>query len=757
LLALVGSPILAASVSGTVNYPDGKPGRGAHVMLIEFVRSTHSDTEGRYRFDDVPPGNYHLQATTPGLGSSVLEITVGEEDVVINLELSVSVHREQIVVTATGSGRGSGEVIHPVQVLDDTAVDQKMQPTLGETLSQEPGTSSTYYGPGASRPVIRGKGGPRIRVLESGLGVGDASVTSPDHAVALDPFGARSIEILRGSATLLYGGAAVGGVVNVIDDRIPEHAPDQAIHGDFRLRGGSVSNERAGSGSLLGGVGQFAGRLNFFGRETDDYEIPGNAVRNDPASPDGTLPNSSIETTGGSLGLSWVGDKSFVGVSGRRFDSNYGIPVVFVEDGRDVSVAIDMQQVRYDLRGGFDTAWGRFKGIRFLAGSNDYEHVEINAATGEAGTRFLVESYEGRVELHHGPGSSFPGVLGVQLGSREMKAQGSEAFLPPSAADGGALFALQEFHQGPMRYEVGLRYERQVVSAKAVCVDGTPCNSDADCSHLAPGENACRFNPDREFNLGSVSGGLAWLPNDRYTVAVLLARSERGPTPEELYSDGPHLATGSFEVGNPELNKEIGLGLELSLRKRTGWVTGEVNLYAQDYSDFIFEEPTGATEDGLPVFAFSQADAVYYGFEVELLFELLHRGSHDFDLELFGDYVRTENTDTHERLPYIPPGRMGLGLVYSGGRWDAAIRGTYVGRKDRAVISDFDVADFTASYTMLDASVGYRFASSRRIAHQILLRGTNLANREARVSASRLRDKVPLPGTDLNLSYRLVF
>jgi iron complex outermembrane receptor protein len=720
-MAFVSTAVFAdtATLEGKVTGPDGAPAADVRVLLVELHRTAFSDAEGHYAFSGIEPDYYHVQAVGAGIGSSVAEITLAAGENQLDLELNISPHQERIVVSATRSGRGSAELVQPVTVLDKTELGNKMQPTLGETLAREPGLSQTFYGTGSSRPIVRGQSASRVRVLEGGLGVGDASAASPDHAVSSDALVAEQVEILRGPATLLYGSTAVGGVVNVIDGRIPDHAPKKPIGGDLQLSYGSAAEETAAALSLDGGTGQFAWHVDALQRDSEDYEFAGNAIVGDPGSASGTLPNSAREADGATVGLAWVGDESFAGVSFRKFDTLYGIPVVL----EDEAISIDMEQQRYDLRSDFHVHWGFVEEIQFTAGATDYEHTELEGT--EAGTRFLVESREGRLELHHRETGLLTGVLGVQHTEKDQEAIGEEAFLPPSNTSQSALFALERFDAGPVDLELGLRLERSELEALGA--------------------------PSRDFDGVSGSAGLLWMPNQDYAVGLSLTRAERAPTAEELYSDGPHLATSSFEIGDPDLSMEESTGIDLSLRKQQGRITGEVTLFANDYDGFIFETPTGAIMDELPVFQFVQDDADFHGIELDTLIGLMHTETKHLDLRIFGDLVRAE-LDDGTPLPFIPSERLGVGIDYIDGAWEAGVELIATAEQDR--VPDFVTE--TDSHTMVNASVGRRLVRNGLV-HKLSLRGTNLTDEEARAATSRVKDLVPMPGRDLRVMYSLFF
>jgi iron complex outermembrane receptor protein len=763
------SSLMAAgvTVSGTVTVPGGAAAKDTRIVLVELNKSLFVDDDGTFRFDAVPPGFYHVQAISRRFGTQVAEVTVASDDVRLTIELGRLEHHETIVVTA-GSTRGAAEIIQPANVLERSDISEAMQPTIGETLKGEPGLNSTQYGAGSSRPVIRGQGGGRIRILEEGLDIGDASVSSPDHAVAIDPLSTDRVEIIRGPATLLYGNTAVGGVVNMMDERILDHVPQSKVGGTVELRAGSVADERSAAAELRGGAGRVAWYANGFRRETDDYSIPGQAFAfEDPDSPEGTLPNSAVENAGATLGLSWVGSTGYVGASARLFDSLYGIPVEIhgheedppvpaarrvaaQEQAANGGVRVDMRHLRYDVRGGFDTRIGPFSGIEFRVGATDYEHAELEGS--EVGTRFFTDTVDGRLEMRHGTAGKLRGSAGLQFGRRKLEAVGAEAFLPESTTDALALFAVEEIEGGPMIYQFGLRLQRQETTAEP-----------------RPDAEPPEPKQQRDFSGGSASLGLVWRSGEAYAIGASLARTERFPRAEELFSDGPHLATLSYERGDPDLDPETSLGFDLSFRKLSGKVNGELTFFVNRYDDYIFEFPTGELVDELPVFQFVQADAEFAGAEMNLLVELWESSGNHLGLEFISDFVRAELTASGEPLPYIPPWRFGSAIHYRGARWHASIDLWYYDEQTR--VPGFDLTDVapelrglygltpTDSYTMVNAHVGYRLpiGGTKGLMHEFLLRLTNLTDEEARNSVSRLKDFVPLPGRDVGLAYRLIF
>ncbi len=538
---------------------------------------------------------------------------------------------------------------------------------------------------------------------------------------------------MRGAGTLLYGSTALGGVINIIDERVPSHRPGEKLEGEFNAILGSVAVEKSAALTLRGGAGHFAWHLDGSYRETGDYDIPGPAVAGDPDSPSGTLPNSALENQMLTAGASWVGEQGYVGVAVRGFDSLYGIPAELegaladpnLPDAGDEAVRIDLQQRRVDVRGGFSHAYGTFDGVKFSLGGADYEHRELEGD--EVGTLFDNDFLEGRVELPHSQGETFNGVIGGQFARRELAVTGEEAYLPENRTSAAALFALQEFVRGPLGVELGLRLE--------------------DSSLEALGQTS------RDFTGISASGGVLWDINGQFTLGASISHTERAPSAEELYADGPHLATLSFEIGDPDLNEESALGADLSLRRREGRLTGAVNLFIIDYDDYIYAAPTGGEQDGLPVFQTRQGDAEFRGAELALSVELVQNIRHDFHLELMLDLVEAELASSGEPLPFIPPLRAGARLHYRGEHWHASAGLMHYDQQDE--VAAFETP--TDGYTLVDAKVGYRFAPVGRTIHEVTLRGANLGDTLARNHVSRLKDQVPLPGRDLSAVYRLVF
>lgn len=638
---------------------------------------------------------------------------------------------DPIVTTASPLAREADEIAQPTSVLGGHLLDERRQPTLGETLSGEPGVDSTYFGPGASRPVIRGLGGDRIRVLTGGIGTIDASVISPDHAVSLDPLLIERVEIVRGPASLLYGGGAIGGVVNVIDGRIPETLPAAPVTGRVEARGATAAHELAGAAVLEGAVGRWAWRFDGFRRETDDVRIPGLAPTPEKAAEmiaagetpsDGTLINSATNTSGGSAGLSYIGSAGHFGMSYNGFDSFYGTVA-------EPDVGIDLKQRRVDFHGEWLQPAGILRAIKLQLGFGDYRHDELEGE--ELGTRFTNQGHEGRIEFLHEKIGPFEGALGFQSMRSDFAALGDEAFLPPSVTAGNAVFLYEETATGPVTWQLGARLERQQI---------TP---DAGSGHQ-----------EVSHSLATFTGGAVWSMNPGYALALSVSANERAPNAQELFADGPHVGTGTYEVGDGSLRPEKSVGVDLSLRRTAGFVTGELSLFVNRFDGYVYEQDTGGAdeESGLPVFAYVQRDAQFYGGELEVTFHLQKAKEGATDLRFFADSVRATNTTDDVPLPRTTPVRFGVGLDWHAGPWSVTTELRRVNAQDRVAPGE----TATDGYELLSVAFSRRFDVGRGHA-EFFLRGTNLLDETARVHASFLKDIAPLPGRDVAVGVRYLF
>lgn len=641
---------------------------------------------------------------------------------------------DDVVVTASPFGVSQRASNIATDVIDEQALAVAPAQSLGDMLAGQPGLRSTGFAPGASRPVIRGLSGPRVQVLTNGIGMIDASSVSPDHAVATDPAEASRIEVLRGPSTLMYGGSAIGGVVNIIDNRIPTALPDGGISGVVSTQASSVDDGKSVFGRLTLGAGKFAFNIDGVSRSTDDYDIPSPArsqrlaeADGEPRGPGGKQANSYTELNAWGLGGSYIGDKGFIGVSYKDTESEYGTVA-------EPDVFIQLHQTREDVRGEYNFAAGPFATVRANYGHAEYTHTEFEGP-GEPGTVFNSDGQEGRLDLVQRArpafGGTWNGAVGLQGLSRTFEAIGEEAFVPTSNVDELGIYTVQRLDRGRIGFEGGLRYDNHTVKA-------TPLGGVSEL--------------ERSFD--NVSASLAGFirPAPGLFLGLSLAHNERAPSEVELFADGLHIATAVYETGDRTLSTEKVNTLEATVHYDAGKVSGDLHLYGSKYDGFIDERPTGATymADGeeFPVFAFVQTDATFYGFEAEGAYELWAQGTRKLALEGAVDYVHAE-TDLGPAAR-IPPWSATARLAWTSTPFDASLEVRHVAEQDR--VAELELP--TNAYTLVNLSAAWRPLSDRNVT--VFAEARNLTDEEAREHVSFLKDIAPMPGRNfrIGVAYR---
>ena len=627
---------------------------------------------------------------------------------------------EEIVVTASPFAKTIEAVNKPVNLLSGADLQNASSSTLGETLNGQLGVSSASFGPGVGLPIIRGQSDNRVKVMQDSVGSMDASAASPDHAVTLEPLLANKIEVLRGPAALRYGSGAIGGVVNVLDNRIPSELPD-AITGGVELRNASVNNETVGVGSLNAAAGDFAFHIDGVKRESSDMEIPGYAEKTpqDVATASkGIIPNTDAESKSGTLGVSYISGEDFIGISVNTLDNNYGVP----PDG-DEHVRIDMHQTRYDLKGELNNPFDGFQKISARLGHNDYEHTEME--NGEAGTKFTNNAYEGRIELIHNPLEFFAidwnGALGVQAAQSTFAAIGEEAFIPKSDISNLGFFIVEETKRGDWTYEIGARGDTQTISPEA---GGSISHDSLNLSATT----TWHFTQDQQFSVG-------------------LAQSQRAPSIEELFANGPHPATGSFLIGDEALNEETSTNLELGYHWHGDKIQFSSNIFYNQVKDFIYAENLNEIIDDLNGYQYTQANATFRGFETEVKIQFHPQ----WNLRLFSDHVRA-TLDEGGDLPRITPTRFGGSLDFNVNQWSANISATHAAKQNHAGKDESE----TDSYNRLDARVDYTF-NNAGADYILFAKATNLSNADIRNASSYLREIAPEAGRSVQIGVRVKF
>ena len=641
----------------------------------------------------------------------------------------------QVVVTATPFRTGEGDqILTPAKVLSGNELRDKAGATLGETLSGELGVSASAFGAGASRPIIRGLEGSRVKMLENGMAVADVSGLSNDHAVAAEGATAAQIEILRGPAALLYGSGAIGGLVNVVNERIPT-ALEPKPFGHFEARYGTVDRGRNLSGSADTAIGNIALHADGNLRVTDDYKIPGHQVPGDPESPSGRLPNSANRANGGGFGGSYVKDWGHVGASVSTLSNLYGIPT-------EEAARIDMHQNRYDFDALVRSPLDSFESLRVKMGYTDYEHSELEPDNTAAIT-MKNRAFESRWELTHKPLAGFSGTFGMQTehsnysalspehtGEHEGEDEeevGHADTVPRTRSRSVAAFMVEETDLGPVRVSGGLRLERV---------------------KRDPDEGAAR-----NFNLTSYSLGGQWRFQPGYAFGATASVAQRAPATEELYSNGPHEATATFDIGNENFRKETSRNLELTLQKTSGLVRWKANVFQNNVKDFIFGNVTGVMLDDagnpgdeLRERIFEQADAKIRGAEAELT---INENGPGWSGRLFADSSRG-SLDEGGSLPLQPADRVGATVGWKSSTWRTGLTLIHGMRQDRlAVFEDSP----TPSYNQLNANVSYTQHLGEHDLVWFLL-AKNLLDEDIRTSTSVLKDVAPLAGRNFVFGVR---
>ncbi len=651
-------------------------------------------------------------------------------------------------IIITGIKRKAEDILGGVSVVDEAELNRSIRTSIGETLAKLPGVSATSFGPKASAPVLRGLQGDRIRVLTDGIGTLDMSAVGPDHEVSINPITAERIEVLRGPAALLFGSSAIGGVVNVVDTRIPRRVPDGPVGADAFAQYGSAANERAVNGAVDVPVGgHFVLHADGNYSKTDDLEIGGHVLSKDLreqalASPDpdiraladlkDKLPNSASRTTEGAFGLAYVDGALNIGVSVTRHTARYQVPIRYSLDPNVAPEAptLDPRQTRFDARAEIALS-GFFSQIRARGGYSKYHHDEIED-TGEIGSSFFSNGGEGRLELVQRDHFGWAGTSGFQYLNRDVRIRGEEKFLPDARQKQAGVFTLQTYVNGPWRLEAGARVEFSKLTAEADEQIETPAHS-LDFTTVS----------------GSLGGQYELSPGWRTGLSV--SHSERAPAIDELFANGPHGGSETFEVGDPDLDPEKSNSIEFSLHHTSGPVHLSGNVYYSRFSSFIFQATTGEVRDNLPVFQFMQGKANYYGFEFQGDAKLVKALGIDWRTEFQADAVRA-TVKNFGPAPLIPPFRLLGAITGTRGQFDGRLEIERAFAHNRTAPNETD----TPGYTMVNASLDWHpFAANPALTLSLV--GNNLFDVDARRSTSLLKDFAPLAGRDIRLSARLNF
>ncbi len=803
----------AQKFSGIVLDADGNAVTKAKVSLVNTKYKAVTDEKGQFSFNGISAGKVELHVSAKNFSHINEHFTITEQDV-NNVTISMrSTVMEVIDVYATPLHSSSIESALPVNVISGDELRLKQASTLGETLKNEVGVHSSYFGPVSSSPIIRGMDGPRVLITQNGLDVGDASRVGPDHAVSAEAGTAQQVEVLRGPSTLFYGSGAIGGVVNVVDNRVPTTIDNQI---DYLLKDNDVADENEATLNINTGYKSLAVHLDAFWRESNDYKIPGYATAEDSHDDHdeehdeegheeeghedehaeeeikGLLENSASKSSGFTIGSSYLFDAGYVGLSYGRMERTYGIPghahseheedehdehdeheETEMEHNEEGAVFGDLVQDRYQLLSEISFEDSFINRLMSKVAYTDYQHQEIEG--GEVGTQFNNEMLETRFDLYHQAVDGWKGAWTLHYKENDFKAIGEEAFTPPSTTESIAVAWLEEKHVDNVLWQLGARIEHVELSASGE-VESHDEHGDELDGH---DEEELHFNK-QSFTPISASLGAVWEYSAGYNVGFSAAFSQRAPSASELFSNGAHIGTSTYEVGalfevheeDHELHVELSdqnveletaYNLDITWRKFEGdfgfvasafynhiddyYYQANTGLFAEDGHedhDEALEEDHADESEGLPVYVFQQNNVVMYGIEAELFYQV----TPSLKATLFTDYIHAKLTDG-DNLPRIPPMRIGGQFNYITDEYSAELSAThYFKQSDTA-----ELETETDGYTMLDANFNY-FINNVGDDMVAFLKVNNITDEEARVHTSFLKNVSPLPARGVTVGIR---
>ncbi len=655
---------------------------------------------------------------------------------------------EEVLVTGI-LGKAQKDTALPVNVLTNEQLRENAASTIGETLQNQIGVNTASFGPGVGQPVIRGQSANRVQVLQNGTGALDVSNTSQDHANTVEGLLAKRIEVIRGPATLLYGNGAIGGVVNVIDNRIPDSVPEK-IEGALEYRFNNVNQGSTGVAVIDGGSGNFAWHFDGVFQDTDTTRIPGAANNLEPdESAFGLIENTESEKQNFTAGFSYVLDKGFIGLSVNKLNNEYGLPPGAHGHDEDVAaveeeefIRLDLEQTRIDIKGEYDFD-GFFENVKSSLTTNDYTHRELEGS--DIGTVFNNEGMELRVNAKHHSLDIVDGLVGsvgLQYVDRDFSAVGEEAFIPASNIRSFGVYAVESMDVGAFTYEGGLRFDKQEIDANLAC--------------------------DKSETSTTASFATIWNFNDEANLLVSVNRSQRAPSIEELYSNiavvgcnstatlpnsvslVEHAATGRFEIGDANLEKETATNLEISYRKHTGPIKAEISAFINSIGDYIYLADVDEIDETI-VSRYLQEDARFIGMETQIELPVKEFSGKEFHVNFFADYVEAE-INSGAYLPRIPPMRAGIELVGHADDWTVKLRNTFVSSQDK--ISQNETA--TDSYHRIDIYADYHlhFGDKDLL---FIAKAKNLTNEDVRNHTSFLKNFAPEAGRSVELGVRYSF
>ena len=701
----------------------GEPIPGASVLIEELERGVAADTNGQFEFRSLRSGTYTLSVQAVGFRTVTREVN-HPGDGMITVELQTEILRgEEVIVTSSPLGRSIQ--YQPAQAFNKEALQQKAAPSLGEILDGSPGVSARSFGSAPSRPVIRGLDGDRVLVLQNGERMGDLSGTAVDHAVSLDPLSMDRVEVIRGPASLLYGSSAIGGVVNMFSNDMPRDW-DRGPSGSLATHVATVNDMGAGLVRYQYGGDRFAATGRFIYRDGGDLRTP-----------EGRLPDTAVNNMSYGTGIGYRSGRFQTGLSFSGMDYTYGLP----EEINDPNENVEIRMNRYNIQSVSTLELDRFFELAELRLQfSDYQHDEIETEINPDGTMdedleisFDQQTISSSLLLRHRPVGSFEGAIGFSFNYSQLDVGGDEALTPNAESYFLAAYLYEEISLNRfLTMKTGARLEFKELFVKT--------------NELFP--DAEQFE-DRSDLIFAGAIGLNFSPNRNWESGIQLARAFRTPGVEEQYSDAPHLAAGSYDIGDPTLDNEISLGTDFFIRYSNNWVRSELSLFANRINNFINFSPTGEIHEpsGLPVFVYGSTDALLTGFEFQTDVAI----SEQLRVGVGFDYVRgIERSGDQNDLPFIPPFRTHLSAMYDSGSWWAGPRMRIATTQNRVAPNE----DPTDGYVLLGMDAGYRFGHGV----SFTLRIDNLLNESYRDHLSRVEDRNnPMPARNINAMLRWEF
>ena len=677
-----------------------------------MTHAVKSGADGRFTIANVPPGTYHLLLRGGGFLSSRRDVTVAATDITVDIRLDPELHFTEVTSVSPNS-RNQFDAYQATNVLGGQELTQQLQGTLGATLQNEPGVAMRSFGPGPARPVIRGLDGDRVLVLQDGLRMGDLSSQSGDHGVNINPSAASRIEVVRGPATLLYGANAIGGLVNVVTNEIPNE-PVKGATGSLTFDASTASPGGGGAGDVTVGNGRLALHFTASGRRSGDYKTP-----------EGEIPNSFSRGGFIGVGASYTADNGYFGASYGYDKTHYGVP--FVEEGE---TNLDPRRQIFNVRGERRNATGPFESFRASLGVRRYKHDELDGEV--VATAFQNDTNDVEFLATHRRVSRMRGSFGASFQTRAFETAGEEALSPAVDQKGGAIYLYEEVALTPhVDFQFGGRYDHQ---------------------SFTPSEG----EPERSFDNFSGSLGLLVHPTDATSIAVSFARASRNPALEELYFHGPHPGTFAVENGDPDLESEHALGFDVAFRWRSGRSTGDITVFTNRIDNFIFRQLTGAIEDDLPETFFTQADASLTGIESHVDVRLNSLWTVEGGL----DYVHGSFRGGDGALPRIPPLRGRAGLRFQKGMFQAGLDGHFTAKQDRIFVAEGEDGPIgeteTAGSNLLKLFASYSVATGKTL-HTFTVRLDNATDENYRNHLNYLKDLTPELGRDFRVVYGVRF